>query len=609
MPPDPALPGRLGSLARRPFLRPAGEVTPPPPMRIVSFPLHRGRALRRFLQATLVALAGGAAMAWDAILRRDSRARRAVHLRRMFERMGGTFVAIGRQIGVGLDLLQSPYGEELSRLVDRMPPFPIEEAIAAVERVTGKPLEETFAQFDPEPIVSRVTACTYQAVLRSGEKVVAKVRRPGIGERVVADLAVFDWVAMLLEALTIFRPGQTQKVRRELRESLLEQLDFVREARHQDAFRRATKKDKQKYFTAPRVYFKMSGEEVTVQAFVSGMWLWELLAAVEQHDVDGLRYAASLNIDPRKVARRLLRASYWTWYENLFFLADPNPHNIILGENGVLSFIDFSSTGAMDRTKRRALQQNLYFAAKRDPLNMARCSMILLEPLPPVDVLALTKELEMFNWQMLYAFEAKGLRRPWIERTTMRQWSGLALMARQFGIVVEYRVLQLLRSAIMHESVAVRLDDTVDVVREFRRFTRRRARRAAGVAAAALRDRLRRGMDKGTYLTLEQLAGTGETLMLRLRHVLTMPRVNFRASIGKGAFAFMRVMRFAAQSLTLLAIAGYGYLVARGAAGHPLDYRAAVAAVARSWPYLAAAAVLLFVNARVVLFRLDDKDI
>src|SRR5206468_9742467 len=141
--------------------------------------------------------------------------------------------------------------------------------------------------------------------------------------------------------------------------------------------------------------------------------------------------------------------SYWTWHDNLFFLADPSPDNIILGAGGVLSFVDFTSTSALDRTKRRALQQNLYFAARRDPLNMARCSMILLEPLPPVDVLALTKELEAFNWRMLYAFEAKGMRRPWIERTTMRQWSGLALMAWQFGIVMEYRVMQLLRAVFL----------------------------------------------------------------------------------------------------------------------------------------------------------------
>src|SRR5262245_27550403 len=574
-------------------------------MRAESFPLRRARMVARCGAAAAVAVGGAAAIAWDAILLRNTAARRAVHLRRMFERMGGAFLVIGRQIGAGLELLQSPYGDELSRIVDRMAPFPVASAIAAVERASARPLEETFSQFDPEPIAARVTSCTYQAVLRSGEKVVAQVRRPGIGERVVADLAVFDCVAWLLEALTVVKPGATRTALAELRESVLEQIDFVREARHQDAFRRATRKDKQKYFTAPRVYFALSDAEVTVQEFVSGMWLWELLAAVEQNNADVLRLADSLGIDPKKVAKRLLRASYWTWHESLFFLADPSPDTIILGANGVLSFTDFTATAAIDRSKRRALLQNMHFAAKRDPLNMARCSILLLEPLPPVDALALTTELETFNWQMLYALEAKGLRRPWAERTTTRQWSGLATTARDFGVVIEFRVLQLLRSAIRHESIAVRLDETVDVVKEFRRFTRRRAKRAARSAVAGVGRQLRKGVDERAFLTLEQVADTAETLMLRLRHGLTTPRVNFRASIGKGAFAFMRIVRFAAQ-LSLVLLAGGGLsLLSSDAAGRPVDLRTALASVAQSRWFLAAAVLLLVVNARVVLFRLE----
>src|SRR5215471_1688672 len=252
--------GTLGPLPRRQVRQPsgAGHVAQPPPMRFESFPRSRARILARLVAAAVVVARGAAAVCVDAILLRNTRPRRAVHLRRMFERMGGAFLVIGRQIGVALDLLQSPYGDELSRMVDAMDPFPVAEAIGAIERATGRPLQDTFAQFDPEPIASRVTACLYQAILRSGEKVVAKVRRPGIGERAEADLAVVDSIAWVLENLTVLKPGATRRVRADLRESLLEEIDFVREARHQDAFRRATKKDKEKSFTAPRVYFALS---------------------------------------------------------------------------------------------------------------------------------------------------------------------------------------------------------------------------------------------------------------------------------------------------------------------------------------------------------------
>lgn len=578
-------------------------------MKIVAFHLSYARALRRLAAALIVLVRAGAEVAGDQIRGRNSTSRRAVHLRRMFERMGGTFVPLGHHLAMPLQLRQSPYGDQLSRITDSTAAFPAEQMVAIVERTTGKPLQETFAQFDPVPVVSTATACVYQAVLRSGEKVVAKVRRPGIGELFVADLKVFDWLAAVLELFTISKPGQMRKVRRELRETLLEELDFVREARHQDTFRRAAKKSGKDFFTSPRVNFDLSGDELIVQEFSSGMWLWELLAAIEQDDKGVLALAAKLDIDRSKVARRLLWVCFWSWHENLFFLAEPHPHNIILGEHGTLTFIDFQSTGAMDRTKRRALQQNLYYARKRDPLNMARATLALLEPLPPLDVLALTKDLEAYNWHLLYAFETKGVRRPWYERTTAQQWLGLSQVARRYGIVIEGRILRLLRAALMHETLAVRLDESISVVKEYDRFVRRRAARATRRAIDNLISRRTSAGGKSRYSRMEQLAGTAETLFFRLRHALTLPRVNFHVMMNKGSSTFLTVIKLAAQVLGLAVVAAYLVVAFREIeTDEVVTYRVAIGWVLSSTLFRVAVAVLIFVNARALLFRLEDKD-
>src|SRR5262249_30808133 len=88
------------------------------------------RALAYYMTGTL----------WDALRRRDSEERRAVRLRRMFENVGGTFVKIGQQMSIRLDLLPAIYCHELAKMLDHVPPFPIESAIQAVERTTGRPL-------------------------------------------------------------------------------------------------------------------------------------------------------------------------------------------------------------------------------------------------------------------------------------------------------------------------------------------------------------------------------------------------------------------------------------------------------------------------------------
>ncbi len=195
---------------------------------------------------------------------------------------------LGQQLAMRVDLLPWAYCVELSKMLDRMTPFSTEQALQAVERVIKRPWQEVFAVFDPKPIGSASLACVYQATLKDGTRVVVKVRRPGIKELFMADLQVLDWIAGLAEFLTIMRPGFTQKLRIDLRDILMEKLDFRREGRFEDIFRRNAKQTGWKFFTAPRVYFEYSGDEVLVQEFVSGIWLWEVIAIAEQKNAKGL---------------------------------------------------------------------------------------------------------------------------------------------------------------------------------------------------------------------------------------------------------------------------------------------------------------------------------
>jgi ubiquinone biosynthesis protein len=603
-------PGILAPLPRRELLKLGVAETAPPQMKTVEFHASRWRALLRLFVWVGIILRFGAAAFWDRLRRTSTPARRAVRLRRIFERTGGTFIKIGQHLAMRLDLLPWEYGNELSNMLDRVPAFPVSRAIEMVERATGRPLEETFERFDPDPVSSASVSCTYQAILRTGERVVVKVRRPGIGELFMADLKVFDWLARALEFFTVLRPGYTQSMRREVRETLVEELDFVREARYVDLFRRAARESGKRFFTAPRVHFELSGEDVIVEEFVSGMWLWELIAAVEQQNHEVLDLARRLDIDPVQIARRLAWINYWGWHEHFFFRADPHPDRIIIGEGGRLTFIDFASVGAIGRTKRRALQQNMYYAWKQDPLNMARSSLILLEPLPAVDPRELTKELEVYNWQMLFAFESRESAQGSFNRTSALQWIGLIRLARRFSIVIDFHVLRLLRGNVMYDTLAVRLDPDINVIKEYRRFARYRAARA--------RRRLRRQLgkqasdfpdDKSIYLQLEQLANTGESLFFRLRHALSIPRVNFGSLMSKGSFVVYMFIRLAAQLLAVTGLLTVGVVaVGYASTGQPLDLRDAAAQLISSIAFQGLVVALVLLNARKMLFRMDDKD-
>src|SRR5689334_14581165 len=91
-----------------------------------------GRSLWRLLAWLRILLSLGLGIVGDTLLRRDTMERRAVRLRRALERAGGTFVKLGQQAAMRIDLLPWAYCLELSKMLDQMQPFPFEKALAAI---------------------------------------------------------------------------------------------------------------------------------------------------------------------------------------------------------------------------------------------------------------------------------------------------------------------------------------------------------------------------------------------------------------------------------------------------------------------------------------------
>jgi predicted unusual protein kinase regulating ubiquinone biosynthesis (AarF/ABC1/UbiB family) len=164
--------------------------------------------------------------ALDKLLGRASIQRRAVRLRETIDWAGASFVKIGQQLSLRADILPYAYCTELGKLLDNSRPIPTSEAIKVIEQSLGKPLNAIFESFDPVTIGSASLACVYQARLKTGELVAVKVRRPGIGALISADLRALDWLLVTVEALAVIPPGMTTQLRRELRKMLIGELNF-----------------------------------------------------------------------------------------------------------------------------------------------------------------------------------------------------------------------------------------------------------------------------------------------------------------------------------------------------------------------------------------------
>jgi ubiquinone biosynthesis protein len=602
--------GILAGLPRRRFLDVSVGDASLSKMRFISFKLNHLRSLMCLLSWMQLLFYFLVNISIDIFLRRDTPKKRALHLRRAFERNGGSFVKLGLHLSMRLDFMPWVYSSELSCMTDRREPFPVEQAIATIERSLGKPLSAIFMRFDPVPITSTSVACIYQAILHDGEKAIVKVRRPGIGEQFMSDIEAFDWLLSMAEFLTIFRPGFTQGMRAEFRDLLLEELDFVQEARRQDAFRRAAAASRKNFFSAPRIHLELTTEEVTINEFASGIWLWELLVAEEQGNEEVLARAQEMNINPQLVAKRLLWVNYWGWGENLFFHADPNPDNVIVGQDSTLHFINFTSTGTLSRTKRQAMRQNLDFAWERDPQNMARATLVFLEPLPPIDVIELIQELETYNWQLVYALEASPRNISWQERTSSVQWAGMMNLARKYGITVDIQMLRFIRSTLLFESMAVRLHPEIDYVKQYQIFKNYRAEQARRRVTDSVLNQMDGKGNEQTIIRLDRIAHAVEGLFFRASHMLSLPSVNFNVLMSKWSFAVYSLFRFVGQTVVLTLIFAFAvnikvYLSEQNFMSMYESFQAVVT----NPVYQVIFFITLFVHGRAVLFRLDDKEI
>lgn len=563
------------------------------------------RSLARLFTWLRVILTIGLGNFFDQLLRMDTVERRAVRFRRALERAGGTFVKLGQQLAMRVDLLPWAYCVELSKMLDRMVPFSTEQALRAVERTIQTPWQDVFAVFDPKPIGSASLACVFQATLHNGARVVVKVRRPGIKELFMADLQVLDWIAGLAEFLTIMRPGFTQKLRIDLRDILMEELDFRREARFADIFRRNARKTGWTFFTAPRVYFEYSGDEVLVQEFVSGLWLWEVIAIREQKNARGLRLLKDLDIDPQVVARRILLAFFWSADEHVFFHADPHPANILVRPNNEITFIDFGSCGSFNNQQRVALEQMVLSMKNQDVESMVRASLSLMEPLPPVDLPSLVKHAQEEYMRVLHTFNTPAEFTQYWERTSARQWFVLVRVAQKFNLPMNLHMLRMIRATLLYDSIVLRLDNHLDRYHEYTEFMKIRAQ----LVKRKWRRKLRDNAGDDVFLNMEELGNTFNDLMIRAQTILSKPIVKLGSTVNKWVFVTSVLSRMAGRVLfvTVICAGLVGLLNLLG--GSPVSYVVATEQVIQNRFYHAFLIVALIFSTRLILFRLRDRDL
>lgn len=313
--------------------------------RIVLRMLRVSRIMARHGLAPLLGLRRGGVSARDP-------AELARRVRTALEEAGGMFIKLGQLLATRPDLLPPAALAELGRLHASAKPIPRAEA----ERVIGSelgPLDAVFDEIDWEPLGSASIAQVHVARLGDGQRVVVKVRRPGLEDLVERDLAVLAWMARIAERRTDWgRVYAVTGIAEEFAETLRAELDFRNEAEAAAEIASAIEPGQQVH--VPQILDQYTTERLLIMELLEGT----VISSTEP---------AMLGSEARTLADDLCASQVNAMLQGKRFHGDPHPGNVMLLADGRIGLLDFGITGKLDAFERDSMFQMLIALRLQQP--------------------------------------------------------------------------------------------------------------------------------------------------------------------------------------------------------------------------------------------------
>lgn len=270
------------------------------------------------------------------------RSRALAHrLRVCFEELGPAFVKLGQFMSLRRDLLPETLIGELANLQQNVQPVSFDLMEATLKETLGESLED-FEHIDPTPLAAGSIGQVHQARLKDGSKVVLKIRRPGIEKSIQVDLSIMEDLAKLLESsfseLRNFRPTATVA---EFSQSLLGELDFIREAGHTAKIKKHS--ERFGFVVIPDIYWQYTRPRVLTMSFLAGIPFTRTHMITER------------KLDPAALLKNGMSAFLQSVFVDGLFHGDLHPGNLLATDDERIGLLDFGIVGRMNRTTRMHL--------------------------------------------------------------------------------------------------------------------------------------------------------------------------------------------------------------------------------------------------------------
>ena len=373
---------------------------------------------------------------------------RAERIRMACEDLGTTFIKLGQIISNRTDILPKDVIAELSKLQNHVKPFDDNTARLIIEEELGAKIEDIFESFEASPKASASISQVHTAVLKNGEKVAIKVKRPDIEENILTDIEIIVWLSNIIEKYNEeFALMQPQKLISAFKSQLLQELDFNFEKNNTLKFAKYFKNNKN--IKIAKVYDEYSTKNILTMEYIDGIKISDISPDDEKYDRKKL---VSIGIDA--VLEQIFMLG--------FFHADPHPGNLMVLENNILCFLDFGMIGFIPPNSKEAFSSLIISISSADYLDLSNA-------IPNLCYHSEINNIDEFN-TAIFILVSKYIDMPLDNINIEDVFNELISIIKEFRLTLPSNIMLLIKSLIVLEGVARNLDKDVKLIEHIKPF-------------------------------------------------------------------------------------------------------------------------------------------
>ncbi|MBO6537708.1 MAG: AarF/ABC1/UbiB kinase family protein [Balneolaceae bacterium] len=239
-----------------------------------------------------------------------------------FTKLRGTALKIAQGMSMDQGFLPEEFAEVMTQAQYSVPPINKALVRTIIKRELGDYPEKIFAKFDAEAFAAASIGQVHKAELKDGRKVAVKIQYPNVRETIDSDMAVAKQLAKRI----IKKGSDIDPYFNEIRDTLLEETDYINEGAQIDEFRKRFGSDT---IIIPEWIQEYSTEKVLTMTFIEGRHMGDFLKE-----------------DPSQEERNHFGQLIWNFFHEEIRVggavhADTHPGNFLFTYDGKLGVIDF----------------------------------------------------------------------------------------------------------------------------------------------------------------------------------------------------------------------------------------------------------------------------